>query len=106
VRTAGATNWIFRLQKSISKLIFAGYTNPIQKGLKIQYVKLNFSKFIFQKSSTDQQGVKLHSQFGVKIWAVHLFVPCGGTNKCTASEGSLRTYCSIPYTGLLGLFLF
>ena len=24
----------------------------------------------------------------------------GGTNKWTATEGSLRTYCSTPYTGL------
>ena len=27
--------------------------------------------------------------------------PPGGTNKCTASEGLLRTYCSIPYTGFM-----
>ena len=26
--------------------------------------------------------------------------PRGGTNKCTASEGSLRTCCFIPYQGL------
>ena len=53
------TNWIFSLQKSISKLIFAGYTgskNPVRNRLKIQFVKLDFSKLIFQKSSTDQQG--------------------------------------------------
>ena len=50
-------NSIFSLQKSISKSIFAGYTgikNSVQNGLKI--VKLDFSKLIFQKSSTDQQG--------------------------------------------------
>ena len=47
-------NWIFSLQKSISKLIFVGYTgskNPVQNRLKIQFVKLDFSKLIFQKSS-------------------------------------------------------
>ena len=53
-------NWIFSLQESISKLIFAGYTgskNPVRNRLKIQFVKLDFSKLIFQKSSTDQQGM-------------------------------------------------
>ena len=52
-------NWIFSLQKSISKLIFAGYTgskNPVRNRLKIQFVKLDFSKLIFKKPSTDQQG--------------------------------------------------
>ena len=49
-------NWIFNLQKSISKLIFAGYTgckNPVWNRLKIQFVELDFSNLIFQKSSTD-----------------------------------------------------
>ena len=36
-----------------------------------------------------------HVGSGVHSWRE----PRGGTNKCTASEGSLRTYCSIPYTG-------
>ena len=39
--------WIFSLQKSISKLIFAGYTvskNPVRNRLKIQFVELDFSK--------------------------------------------------------------
>ena len=52
-------NWIFSLQKSIAKSIFAGYTgskNPVRNRLKIQFVELDFSKLIFQKSSTDQQG--------------------------------------------------
>ena len=49
-------NWIFNLQKSISKLIFAGYTGS---RLKIQFIELDFSKMIFQKSSTDQQGDRL-----------------------------------------------
>ena len=41
-------------------MIFAGYTgskNPVRNRLKIQFVELDFSKLIFQKSSTDQQGV-------------------------------------------------
>ena len=49
----------FNLQKSISNLIFAGYTgskNPVWNRLKIQFVELDFSNLIFQKSSTDQQG--------------------------------------------------
>jgi hypothetical protein len=42
-------NWIFSLQKSILKLIFAGYTgskNPVRNELKIQLVELDFSNFI------------------------------------------------------------
>ena len=62
---SSSMNWIFSLQKSISKLIFAGYTgskNPVGNRLKIQFIELVFSKLIFQKSSTDQQGVKLLRQ--------------------------------------------
>ena len=50
------SNWIFNLQKSISELIFAGYTgskNPVRNRQKIQFVELDFSNLIFQKSSTD-----------------------------------------------------
>ena len=43
-------NWIFNLQKSILKLIFAGYTGSTQ------FVELYFSNLIFEKSSTDGQG--------------------------------------------------
>jgi len=53
------TNWIFSLQKSILKLIFAGYTfskNQVWNRLKIRSVELDFSKLIFQKSSTDNRG--------------------------------------------------
>ena len=49
------------MTKSISKLIFSGYTgskNPVRNRLKIQLVQLDFSKLIFQKSSTDQQGAR------------------------------------------------
>jgi hypothetical protein len=54
---SSSTNWIFSLQNSISNLIFAGYTgskNPVRNRQKIQFVKLDFSKLIFQKSNTDQ----------------------------------------------------
>jgi hypothetical protein len=40
------------MQKSISKLIFAGYTgskNPVRNRLKIQFVDLDFSKLIFSE---------------------------------------------------------
>ena len=48
-------NWIFNLQKSISKLICAklicagnpGSKNPVWNRLKIQFVELDFSKLIF-----------------------------------------------------------
>ena len=56
---SSSTNWIFGLWESILKLIFAGYTgskNSVRNRLKIQFDELNFSKLIFQKSSTDQQG--------------------------------------------------
>jgi hypothetical protein len=33
-----------------------GSKNPIRNRLKIHFLKLNFFKLIFQKSSTDQQG--------------------------------------------------
>ena len=55
---------IFNQQKSILKLFFADYTgskNPVWNRLKIQFVELDFSKLIFQKSSTDQQGVWIFS---------------------------------------------
>ena len=48
-------NWI---------LIFASYTgskNQVQNRLKIQFVELNFSKLIFQKSSTTGVEHGLHS---------------------------------------------
>ena len=77
LENSSSMNWIFRLQKPISKLIFAGYTgskNPVRNRLKIQFVKLDFSKLIFQKSSTDQQGVYLaailsSSAIASLIWA-------------------------------------
>ena len=53
-------NWIFSLKNSILKLIFEGCTgskNPVWNRLKIQFVELDFPIWIFQKSSTDQQGV-------------------------------------------------
>ena len=68
---SSSTNWIFSLQKSIS--IFAGYTgskNPVQKRLKIQFIKFDFSKLIFQKSRIDQQGDCIITQENVdSVWA-------------------------------------
>ena len=55
MENSSSRNWIFSLKKSISKLIF----NPVRNRLKIQFVELDFSKLIFQKSSTDQQRVRL-----------------------------------------------
>ena len=34
---------------------YTGSKNPVRNRLKIQFVKLDFSKLIFQKSTTDQQ---------------------------------------------------
>ena len=51
------TDWISNLQKSILKLIFAGYTgskNPVRNRLKIQFIELDFFNLVFQKSSTDE----------------------------------------------------
>ena len=42
-----STNWIFSLQKSISKLIFADYTgsnNQVRNRKKIHFVELDFSE--------------------------------------------------------------
>ena len=63
-------NWIFNLQKPILKLIFAGYKgskNQVLIRLKIQFVELDFSELIFQKSSTDQQGEWLKSAILAKF---------------------------------------
>ena len=46
-----STNWIFSLKKSISKLILQA-TQPVRNRLTIQFIELDFSKLIFQKSST------------------------------------------------------
>ena len=102
-------NWIFSLQKSILKLIFADYTgskNSVSNRLKIQFIKLDyFSNWIFQKSSTDQQGLfnpNLQSQtsqpqtfqaqtpilgwtgHGWKVWGCpepeSLFISCASRN--------------------------
>ena len=51
------TNWIFNLQKSISKLIFAGYTgskNPVRNRLPIQFmggIFCNTFQLIFRLAS-------------------------------------------------------
>ena len=75
-----STNWIFSLQTSISKLIFAGYTgskNQVRNRLKIQFVELDFSKLIFQKSSTDQQGYWLMGKNFVTVMGLaHTFGHC------------------------------
>ena len=58
------------LQKSISTLIFAGYTGSRNQGLnsiKVQFGGLDFSDLIFQKSSTDQQGEWLKSAILAKF---------------------------------------
>ena len=54
-------NWNFSLQKSILKWS-NGSKNSVRKRLKIQFVERDFSKLIFQKSSTNQQGVSLLSR--------------------------------------------
>ena len=66
------TNWLFSLQKSILKLIFAAYTgskNPVWNRLKMQFVELDFSKLIFQKSKgervSDQRVLKLTLAKGI-----------------------------------------
>ena len=49
---SGLTEWIFNLQTSILKLIFAGYTgskNPVRNRLKIWFMVLDFSNLILQK---------------------------------------------------------
>ena len=48
-------------KKLISKLIFAGCTgskDQVRNKLKIQFIELDFSNLIFQKSGRDQQGGK------------------------------------------------
>ena len=38
---------------------YQGNKNQVQNRLKIQFVELDFSKLIFQKSSRDQKGVRI-----------------------------------------------
>ena len=47
-----------------------GSKNPVQNWLKIQLVKLDYSKLIFQKSSTDQQREKMFSTFTHFWWCL------------------------------------
>ena len=47
------SNWIFSLQKFISKLIFAGYTgskNSVRNRLKIQFVEIDFSEIKYRST--------------------------------------------------------
>ena len=63
------------MQKSISKLIFAGYTgskNRVPNRLKIQFVELVFFKLIFQESSADQQGDS-HKIYLIQFQYSHYF---------------------------------
>ena len=56
------TNWIFSLQKSILKLIFAGYTgskNPVWTWLKIQFVELVFPNWFFRNNVQINRGTRL-----------------------------------------------
>ena len=49
---SSSMNWIFSLQISILKFIFASYTgskNSVRNRLRIQFDELDFSKLIFQK---------------------------------------------------------
>ena len=115
-------NWIFSLQKSISKLIFAGYTgskNPVRNRLKIQFVKLDFSKLIFQKSSTDQQGATVANwtkksddhrtervvlcTFWQELWHMQLTSPITvncrriGVNQCLVFHVWISPQCRLRY---------
>ena len=46
-----STNWIFDLQESILRLIFAGYTGSKNSVRNRQLGELDFSNLTFQKSS-------------------------------------------------------
>jgi hypothetical protein len=61
LQKSSSTNWIFTLKKSISKWIFAGYTgskNQVWNRLKIQFVKLDFSKLILTEIKYRSTGGK------------------------------------------------
>jgi hypothetical protein len=50
----------FNLQKSISKLIFAGYAgskNPVRNRLKIQFVELDFSKIKYRLKGREYRSI-------------------------------------------------
>ena len=114
--------WIFSLQKSILKSIFAGYTgskNPVRNRLKIQFVKPDFSKLIFQKSSTDQQGATVANwtkksddhrtervvlcTFWQELWHMQLTSPITvncrriGVNQCLVFHAWISPQCRFRY---------
>ena len=63
-----STSWICNLQKSISKLIFAGYTgskNPVWNRLKIQFVEIDF--FLNQVQMDSAIGLQI-----LKYWTSRL----------------------------------
>ena len=55
--------------------------NQVRNRLKIQFVKLDFSNLIFQKSSTDQQGVRDIADFSLKLVAFFKIVGHGNVIK-------------------------
>ena len=60
---SSSTNWIFSLFQTGFLLLFEiDFCR-----LKIQFVELDFSKSIFQKSSTDQQGVSIPGKKSYKM---------------------------------------
>ena len=64
------TNWIFRQQKSISKLIFAGYTgckNQVWNRLKIQFVELDFSEIKYRSTGG-------WAFLGLDFWGCHSII--------------------------------
>ena len=71
---SSSTNWIFSLQKSILKMIFAGYTgskNPVWNRLKIQFIKLDFSKLIFFRNQVQiNRGIEFQPRAAVWIFSL------------------------------------
>ena len=103
---SSSTSWIFSLQKSISNLIFAGYTgskNPVWNRQKIQFAKLGVSKLIFQKSSTDQQGER-QDHLNVKFIRWHRNLPLFCFCICELQPPGWSVLCPL-WQWLEGLFV-
>ena len=60
------THYISPLCLFLQATQYTGSKNQVRNRLKIRFVELDLSKLIFQKSSTDQQGVWLEIQ---RIWS-------------------------------------
>ena len=72
LENSSSTDWLFSLQKSILKLIFAAYTgskNPVWNRLKIQFVESNliFLNWFFRNQVQTNKGRGCSNRFAITM---------------------------------------